>query len=105
MLSLMHYYVIYSSNNASSIEKIKTRVQFRLDVAQSLTTPLVAMRRGPGCNPSQVLARLTGKHFLYRSQTLKCCVVCAYKKVSGRPKKDKDKKITTWCPKCEVHLW
>ena len=78
-------YVIYSSNKAASLEK---RVQFQLDLAQSLTTQLVAMRRGPGRNSSQVLARLTltGKHFLYRSQTLKCCTVCAYKKVSGRLK-------------------
>ena len=28
----------------------------------------------------------------------------AYKKRSGRSRKVRDKKIKTWCPKCNVHL-
>lgn len=81
--AITNAYVIYSANNASSLEKIKTRLQFRLDLAQSLTAPAVARRRGPGRNPNQARPRLTGKHFL---PSLKRCVVCAYKKVSGRSK-------------------
>ena len=81
-------YVIYSANTATSyFEKRKTRLQFRLDLAQSLTTPAIAMRRGPGRNPSEALPHLTGKHFLYRSGVRKHCVVCAYKKVAGRSKR------------------
>ncbi len=41
---------------------------------------------------------------IYRSSNLKRCSVCAYKKSSSRSTRVKDKKIKTWCPKCNVHL-
>ena len=97
-------FVIYAANNATSFDRIKTRVQFRLEIAKALSEPLLITRKGPGRNPSQILSRLTGKHFPYRSPQRKHCGVCAYKKVHSKGTKVKDKKISTWCPKCEVHL-
>ena len=102
--AITNAYVVYSANNATSLDKIKTRLQFRLEIAKALTEPAMVIRRGPGRNPSVTLSRLTGKHFIYRTQVRKHCCVCGYKKVSSRGKKVKDKKITTWCPKCKVHL-
>ena len=98
-------YVIYSANNAHSLERIHTRVKFRLQLANDLATPALHLRKGPGRSPAQSLSRLTGKHFPYWSGVKKRCAVCAYKKThSSGMKKYKDKKITRWCPKCEVHL-
>ena len=98
-------YVIYAANNSTSLNKIQTRVQFRLQLANDLATPAVSLRKVPGRSPTQTVSRLTGKHFPYWSGVKKRCAVCAYKKThASGMKKYKDKKITTWCPKCEVHL-
>ena len=88
----------------TSLENVMTRVQFRLELAKALTEPMMAIRKGPGRTPSQVLGRLSGKHFPYRSDHRKRCAVCAYKKVHSSSNKVKDKKISTLCPKCKVHL-
>lgn len=64
----------------------------------------MASRRGPGCPPVDVVSCLVGKHFPYRNGIKQHCRVGAYKKKSPRGKQYKDKKITTWCPKCEVYL-
>ena len=101
---IVNAYVIYIANNSSLLEKSKTRVQFRLELAELFSQPAIALRRGPGRNPGQILPRLTGKHFPYRTSTRKRCVVCAYKKTSPRGTKYRDTKVMTWCPKCEVHL-
>ena len=108
--TITNAYIIYKSNNASSLQKVQTNLQFRLTLAQALTSGVVAMRVGPGRSPSQVFSRLKGKHFPYRSVTRKRCAVCAYKKTVPykrnvpKNKQYKNKKIKTWCPKCEVHL-
>ena len=60
-------FVLYAANNATSLENVMTRVQFRLELAKALTEPMMAIRKGPGRTPSQVLGRLSGKHFPYRS--------------------------------------
>ena len=92
------------------MQKVQTNLQFWLTLAQALTSGVVAMRVGPGHSPSQVLSRLKGKHFPYRSVTRKRCAVCAYKKTVPykrnvpKNKQYTNKKIKTWCPKCEVHL-
>lgn len=102
--AITNSYVIYTANNATSLDKVMTRKQYRLELAKALTAHAITSRRGPGHSPSSTLSRLTGKHFVYRSGVRKRCAVCAYKKTSSRGAKYKDKKITTWCPKCEVHL-
>ena len=103
-MAITNAFVIYKMNNATSLQKVQTNRQFRLTLAEKLVAGMVASRRGPGCPPTQSISRLTGKHFPYRHRTRQRYCVCAYKKKSPRGKKYKDKKIATWCPKCEVHL-
>ncbi len=102
--AIVNAYVLYAINNSSSLDKTMTRKKFRLELARVLSAPAIALRRGPGRKPSQSLSRLSGKHFPYRSAERKRCAVCAYKRVNPREKRYKDKKIMTWCPKCEAHL-
>ena len=98
-------YVIYAANNSTFLEKVQTRVQFRLKLVNDLATPALYRRKGPGHTPTQTVSRLTGKHFPYWSGVKKRCAVCAYKKTHSTGTKNyKDNKITTWCPKCDVHL-
>ena len=107
--AITNAYIIYKHNNAS-LQKVQTNLQFRLTLAEALTSGVVAMRAGPGRSPTQMLSRLKGKHFIYRSTTRKRCAVCAYKKALPyrrnipKSKQYTEKKIKTWCPKCEVHL-
>ena len=55
-----------------------------------------------GRRPTEGHARLTGKHFLYRTDEGGRCHVCAKQvKANGKPK---DIKVRLYCPKCEVHL-
>ncbi len=100
----MNAYVLYAINNGSSLDKTMTRKKFHWELARVLSAPAIALRRGPGRKPSESLSCLSGKHFPYRSAERKRCAVCADKKVTPRLKRYKDKKIKTWCPKCEAYL-
>ena len=73
-------HVIYSKNNATSLEISLTRKEYCLELAKALTAPAIALRKGPGRSPSSVLSHLTGKHFPYWSGVTERCAVCAYKK-------------------------
>ena len=103
-MAITNAFVIYKMNNATSLQKARTNQQFCLTLAEKLVTGIVASRWGPGLPHTQSISHLTGKHFLYRHGTRQQCCVCAYKKKLPRGKKYKDKKIATWCRKCEVHL-
>ncbi len=99
--AITNAYVLYKANYKDTIKRQK---DFRMELAYSLTTTALELRRHPGRPHTTILSRLTGKHYIYRSSNLKRCTVCAYKKSSSRGTKYKDKKIKTWCPKCNVHL-
>ena len=103
-MAITNAFVVYKMNNATSLQKTQTNRQFCLTLAEKLMAGVVASRRGPGRPPAEVVSRLTGKHFPYRNGVKQRCCVYAYKRRSPRSKKYKDKKVTTWCPKCEVHL-
>ena len=103
-IAIINAAVIYRANMSTSISKPLTNLQFRLKLVHSLTEPLLGSRLGPGRPPSSSEKRLIGKHFLYRTKVRRRCVVCAYKKASPRGKKLRDKKVMTWCTKCEKHL-
>ncbi len=96
-------FVLYKENSPST-EKLKPQKHFRMQLAYALTSAAYELRRHPGRPYSAPLSRLSGKHFVYRNTVRKHCVVCAYKRPSSRSKKYNDKKIMTWCPKCQVHL-
>lgn len=78
-LIITNAYVIYAANNSTSLEKIQTRVQFCLQLANDLATPALHLRKGPGRTSTQTVSRLTGKYFPYWSGIKKRCAVCAYK--------------------------
>jgi len=103
-MAVTNAHVIYKMNNATSLQKLQTNRQFRLSLAEKLVAGVIQQRRGPGRTPSLDVGRLSGKHFLYRSGLRRRCSVCAYKKTAPRSKTYKGKKITTWCPRCQVHL-
>ena len=77
---------------------------FHMELAISLTAHALQLRRHPARPHTTTLSRITGKHYIYRSSNLKRCRVCSYKKSSSKGTKYKDKKIMTWCPKCNIHL-
>ncbi len=90
--------------NSSSDAKVVRQKNFRKCLVKALTAHAFELRKQPGRPVSQSLSRLTGKHYIYRTSVRRRCVVCAYKRVSARGNKRKDKKIMTWCPKCSAHL-
>ena len=85
-MAITNAFVIYKTNNATSLQKLQTNRQFRLTLAEKLVAGIVASRRGPGRPPAEALSRLTGKHFPYRNRIKQRCCVCAYKKKSPRGK-------------------
>ncbi len=95
--AITNAFVLYKENFPST-KKLKPQKHFRMQSAA------YELRRHPGRPYSAPLSRLSGKHFVYRNTVRKRCVVCAYKRPSLRSKKYNDKKIMTWCPKCQVHL-
>ena len=58
-------YVIYAANNSTSLERIQTRVKFHLQLANHLAIPALILCKGPGRSPTQILSRLTVKHYPY----------------------------------------
>ena len=82
-----------------------TQKKFRMELAYTLVTPLIANRVGQGrTSPNTTLTRLKGKHFVYIHEKRKRCQVCGYKKQAKATNKRKDTKTKTYCPKCNVHL-
>ena len=45
--------VVYAANNANSLEKIQTRVKFRLQLTNDLASPAIHLRKVPGRSPAQ----------------------------------------------------
>ena len=78
---------------------VKPQKSFRMQLAYSFTAAALQLRKSLGRPHTTALARLSGKHFIYRSSVWRRCIVCAYKITSSRGKKQKDKKNMTWCPK------
>ena len=101
--AITNAFVLHKANSIST-GIVKPQKHFRIQLAYALTSRAFEIRRHPGRPHSTVLSRLSGKHFVYKSTIRKRCMVCVYKKQSPRSKKYKDKKIKTWCPKCNVHL-
>ena len=102
--AICNAHVIYKANNSTSLSKSFTNYQFRLKLIEALTEPLLEVGRGSGHTPVTTDKRLVGKHFLHHSAVRKRCAVCSARKVTPEGKICKDKKIKTWCPKCQTHL-
>ena len=79
--AITNAFVIYKENNQNAMGM--RQKEFRMELAYSLTAPALAMRH-LGRPPGQGLSRLSGKHFPYRTDVRRRCVVCAYKKSSPR---------------------
>ena len=106
-MAIVNSYAIYKLNGR---DKLLTHKAFRLELACPLCEPLLLARADPssshiplrGRRPSEGLARLTGKHFIYRVEERGRCCVCAKQvKANG---KSRDTKVRTVCRKCNVHL-
>ena len=70
-----------------------TQKKFRMELAYTLVTPLIANRVGQGrTSPNTTLTRLKGKHFAYIHEKRKRCQVCGYKKHAMATNKRKDTK-------------
>ena len=100
--AITNAFVIYKANYTDS--RVTPRQKgFRQELAYALTSPMLSRRRF-GRPPSQELSRLTGKHFPYRTDVRRRCVVCAYKKSAPNSTNYRGTKVMTWCPKCSAHL-
>ena len=99
--AITNAFVIYKENNPNATNM--QQKQFRMELVYALMAPVRAMRQ-LGCPPGQEISRLSGKHFPYRTDVRRRCVVCAYKKLTPRGRGYKGTKVITWYPKCEAHL-
>ena len=60
--------------------RLWTQKKFRMELAYTLTGPVIASRMGQGRTPTDpTLDCLKGKHFAYFHEKRGRCVVCAYK--------------------------
>lgn len=100
-MAITNAYVVYLANNPNLLNF--RQKQFRMELAYSLTAQTLALRH-IGRPPGKELSRLSGKHFPYRSDIRRRCVVCAYKLSTPRGKGYRGTKVMTWCPKCEAYL-
>ena len=48
-MAITNAFVIYKTNNATSLQKLQTNQQFHLTLAEKLVAEVVASCRGPGC--------------------------------------------------------
>ena len=77
--AITNAYVVYSANNAASLQRAKSQKQFCLQLANALTAPAIALKRGTGHSPTSTLSCLTGKHFPCRVWSQK--VLCMQKNI------------------------
>ncbi len=103
-MAITNAVVLHKENSIRTNTNALSQKLFRMKLAYSFTAPALQLRRSLGRPHATALDRLKGKHFIYRSSVRRRCAVCANKKTSSRGKKRRDKKIMTWCPKCEAHL-
>ena len=102
--SITNSYILFKLVKKPNLRQWRSK-KYRMELAYSLTSALVANRIGQGRSPSDTfLSRLKGKHFAYYHTERKRCVVCAYKRQVTNSKKRKYTKTKNYCPKCKVHL-
>ena len=103
-IAILNAFTIHKANKSTSLHRSLMQKQFRMQLAYALCEKVIASRTWHGWPPVQNLDRLRGKHFLYRGDERKQCVVCGYKKASPRGKTYRDTKVQTFCKKCKAHL-